>query len=622
MPADVARTPIQDLPAALAAREFPTVTVWNRLEGRPRSTEFGRALRAEVRDPLWMLTRQWQFGEFQGEDAGTPATAKYHLRTTRPSRYRPREAPPGDLPGALPLETVVERRPLPFQIGADRVSFDLRLAMGRRWLKLVPLPHRGSYVARWPIRLPDPRAEADTPVVAHAEVWATMQAVAGRAMDGYELYVHLKNGGAAWDGIPGAVTPGQQQQLDALVPRFVGWFDDLITAPPAAPAAPAAQAWDPSRLEHRFDLAAPEASGETVLAAEEYPGGRLDWHAFSYDASGLTLGAAGAPGELTRTVVPGPVRFSGMPLPRLWAMEDGRTDFGAVAADTIRLLFMEFALVYSNDWFALPCDLDTGTLAHVDGLAVTDVFGRRFWVEPAGSGPDDDWQRWSMFNLDIQGQPPDEAPVAADTGLFLPPSVPGAAGVTDGPTLEEVVLIRDEAANMVWGVERSVLLATGDPRRGEEAARETLAHRRQLAPPHTRPAPSASIAYEAMNTVPENWIPFIPVRVPGSNRKIQLQRAAMPRVLDGAMTPPAPVRPRTTLLREGLDAAQPYFVHEEEVPRAGTRLSAAYNRTRLPNGRVVVWYGIHRSTGRGEGSSSLDWDRLTDQPQAPQQQQQ
>ena len=29
-----------------------------------------RALRAEVRDPLWMLTRQWQMGEFQGDDAG------------------------------------------------------------------------------------------------------------------------------------------------------------------------------------------------------------------------------------------------------------------------------------------------------------------------------------------------------------------------------------------------------------------------------------------------------------------------------------------------------------------------------------------------------------------------
>ncbi|MGH3974222.1 MAG: hypothetical protein ACRDS9_12990 [Pseudonocardiaceae bacterium] len=42
----------------LAARGAPTVVVWNRLEGRPRTTGFDRALRAEIRDPLWMLTRQ------------------------------------------------------------------------------------------------------------------------------------------------------------------------------------------------------------------------------------------------------------------------------------------------------------------------------------------------------------------------------------------------------------------------------------------------------------------------------------------------------------------------------------------------------------------------------------
>ena len=81
----MARPPvIADLRAALLARTFPTVTVWNRLEGRPRSVEFDRALSAEVRDALWMLARQWQFGEFRGEDAGSPVTATVHLSTTGP----------------------------------------------------------------------------------------------------------------------------------------------------------------------------------------------------------------------------------------------------------------------------------------------------------------------------------------------------------------------------------------------------------------------------------------------------------------------------------------------------------------------------------------------------------
>jgi hypothetical protein len=29
----------------------------------PRTTDFDRALRAEVRAPLWLLARQWQVGE-------------------------------------------------------------------------------------------------------------------------------------------------------------------------------------------------------------------------------------------------------------------------------------------------------------------------------------------------------------------------------------------------------------------------------------------------------------------------------------------------------------------------------------------------------------------------------
>ena len=68
---------------ALAGRLFPSVTTWNRLEARPRTLSFDRALRAEVRDALWMLTKQWQMGEFRGTDAGSPVFAKLQIDTTR-----------------------------------------------------------------------------------------------------------------------------------------------------------------------------------------------------------------------------------------------------------------------------------------------------------------------------------------------------------------------------------------------------------------------------------------------------------------------------------------------------------------------------------------------------------
>src|SRR6266550_130879 len=59
----------------------PAITAYNRLEPRARTEDFTRSLRAEIRDPLWMLTRQWQMGEFEAEDAGSAIDAR--LLTTQ-----------------------------------------------------------------------------------------------------------------------------------------------------------------------------------------------------------------------------------------------------------------------------------------------------------------------------------------------------------------------------------------------------------------------------------------------------------------------------------------------------------------------------------------------------------
>jgi hypothetical protein len=115
-----------------------------------------------------------------------------------------------------------------------------------------------------------------------------------------------------------------------------------------------------------------------------------------------------------------------------------------------------------------------------------------------------------------------------------------------------------------------------------------------------------------MSTVPEQWIPMIPVRRPGDVREVQLQRAAMPRLIEGA---PGPVRPRTWLMRQGLDEPAPaaMFVHEEEVPRAGARVLRSFRRTRSRDGRAWVWLGVRKQTGRGETSSGLEFDRLVEE---------
>ena len=39
-----------------------------RYEGRARKKDYAQALSFEAHDPMWLLTRQWQFGRFQGND--------------------------------------------------------------------------------------------------------------------------------------------------------------------------------------------------------------------------------------------------------------------------------------------------------------------------------------------------------------------------------------------------------------------------------------------------------------------------------------------------------------------------------------------------------------------------
>ena len=63
------------------------------------------------------------------------------------------------------------------------------------------------------------------------------------------------------------------------------------------------------------------------------------------------------------------------------------------------------------------------------------------------------------------------------------------------------------------------------------------------------------------------------------------------------------------LLRHGLPT-EAYFIHEEEVPRAGIRVFQTYQRTRWQDVSVFTWLGVRKQTGRGEGSSGLAFDQI------------
>jgi hypothetical protein len=604
------------LAEVIERKSLPAIVLWNRLEGRPRAEKFDRALRAEVRDPLWMLTRQWQMGEFQGDDAGSPILLKACVETSRVQKYQPADGPVEAFDERIPLEAHVERMPVRLAQGGQVMSLDIRLLMGRYWLRLVQGLAPGAvpqFIAAYPIDAPDPLTDAA--ICAHPEAWSSFACVAQRRMDGAKFYEHVSNpANHAADGI-GALA-GLEGQADALAQRFIAWYRKLFYQPEQNPA------WIPERLEYQFAMSSEQKQGEKVLTADEYYHGNLDWYNFDVDPDLRQLGDAAevpdAPQSKPLTMLPTQVTFNGMPNTRWWEFEDGATNFGDIKPDTTdlaKLLLIEFGLVYANDWFLVPFTVPAGSLAKVRGMACTNVFGERTWIEAAGAGDDEDWQRWAMFLMSLKG----DAHLPADLSLFVPPV---AQKVLEGPDIEEIMLARDEMANMVWAVEKVVPLPSGDSKPGGEAADQTRSfferdlERRLGAPPvPPPPAPGANIRYKVMSTVPEEWIPMIPTRVPTPDqRQIQLQRAAMPRVIEGDPDPPVPVRPRTSLMRHGLDQSPPiaYFLHEEEVPRAGTNVTLAFQRTRWRDGRAWTWLGVRKQTGRGGGSSGLAFDRIPD----------
>jgi hypothetical protein len=64
-------------------------------------------------------------------------------------------------------------------------------------------------------------------------------------------------------------------------------------------------------------------------------------------------------------------------------------------------------------------------------------------------------------------------------------------------------------------------------------------------------------------------------------------------------------RPRGQILGTG-----PLAINDEEVPRAGARVTRAYQYARWIDGSTHLWLGRRKEAGRGEGGSGLRFDTV------------
>ncbi|MET9735779.1 hypothetical protein ABZZ79_35690 [Streptomyces sp. NPDC006458] len=560
---------------------MPSVTYWNRVEPTPHSDSLVRGLEAPVRDPLWFLARQWQLGEFQGEDAASPAYVTFTTSTAGFEGWRSGPGPFTRYDGS-PLEALTQ---------TEEATPDWRTAVELGHALLRELTARGTgqdMAAAVRAAFPVPRPEeADDAERADPALTRFLRVCGGRAVDGLTARAAAQ---AAAPAPPPELTlpPGQDPApVTAAFAAFLTWADEAYGALGRADAP----AWRADRLDYEVEvLAATPGGGRDRLSARAGPDGEYDW--YSFDVAGAeTAGPAPTVTTTHSSLFPTRPGFAGLPHGRWWQFEDARYNWAALDADRRELaktLVLDFMLVHGDDWFTVPLGRPVGSVQRIDQLLVRDVFDEWTLVDRADAEDDD----WTMFSLS------DPAGGRADY-CVLPPSALRAT--VDGPVIEEVRFLRDEQANIVWALEVTTENGVGRPWDGRERALTVTD-----APPADPPT-AAPLRYRLQTTVPVNWIPFLPVRVDATGRAVALQRAAMQRFADGALESVPPVG--RVLTPDRLTDPAVYQVREEEVERSGTRILRSVRRARWLGGRTCVWVSRRRRAGFGEGASGLAYDR-------------
>jgi hypothetical protein len=551
------------------------ITTWNRVVPSSVASDLTGGLEARVHDPLWLLARQWQLGELRGEDAGSPITARLTTETSVLGEYRPGDEGSWEAydPRDVPLEALVEAEAP--AVASLRDAADAGLSFQRLLQERPDLaPLVSAYVAAYAFQPPGPSDDARLDVTDRRFA----RSLAGRVVDGRRLFARHQ---AAWRADPALagwqaepfVDAGRADAVRGCLARWMAaWAGDV-----AGPAGPTRSAWDPRRMEYRFAVR-PRAEPPVELEAAEHHGGPVDWYGFRArrPRGDSPPGGAGAT-RRTHHLVPMPVTFPGMPLPRWWEFEDAGVDLGGLEAglhDVGRLVLAEFVVTYGNDWYLVPVELPVGAWCVVPSLTVETTFGER--VEVRSTRALRPAAPWQVFTLS-----------GASGGLLLAPALPATL---EGRPIERVHVRRDELANVAWAVEERVQSPAGRVVDRHEAA-VAVADAPRVTPPAAEPV----LRYRLATDVPAHWFPLVAAGGPGPGvRRLRLAARAA-------------AGPAGVLLAE-LAAATDAALFEEEIGPGGVVVTRAWQHGRWIDGSTRAWIGRRKRVGQGDVRSGLAFD--------------
>ncbi|WP_298885161.1 hypothetical protein [uncultured Serinicoccus sp.] len=501
-----------------------------RLDPRPVG-DLADAVRGRVHDPLWFVARQWQMGEFQGEDASTPVQVLLEGSSTLV-----RHVDTGREAGMHPAEALVEAEAGEGWTTGRRVRVGARVAAAGR-----VLPEVGGLRLR---DLPPPY----------------------EALDG------------AWDGLALWRRRGE-----------LGIPDEEFGEVPEE----VEPSWDDRALV--YDRQDAFRTGEVSLHVSRHRGGSVDWWTVDAGAAPSlepTPPEQWNHRQLpTRLEMPGMPRWGLWEIEDAGA-DIGAVP--PDAAHTATSLMTALFFSQRDEWFDVPVPATAGTVVRIGRVVVTDSFGLRYSSDGSGEGEhvDGGWPglrppagpEWTLFR--VSGMD------VADLLLWQVATRPLAGellehvqlGVDDASNVVWAVerRLRGRDVGSLDAAAAAVGSAGGDGGGdGGGAGDGTPGESLIPAPPGDTTQPQAYVYVPGEGAQP-HWIPYTIEDEPGGVSFVQR------RLADYSTSPPT----RLDVAQADVLAGRPGEVHRivpAAVPPTGMELVRRWQLARTAAGDPVLW---------------------------------
>lgn len=588
-----------------------------------RSQDYNKALSMQPFDPLWMLTRQWQFGRFKGNDCGSPISVTVHA-----TKKKVRDADQSTAPmSSNGTEDIFPKTPLEYEV--EKVNYEITpyvrvesaMFLKRKLVRGGFLSVVSELEKKYPlldfVENPWNQANCDKDSLALEKLKAQKNKAlkvfseffGKRSFDGYAVYEK-----ASKNQLGISLSGNQKSIFDA----YVKWFQNKFL-----PNDVQRTHWNARKLAYEASM----HEGDVDYTTDQYASGTLSW--YSFDAKKDTMASSDKQKRTSivkdLTYIPTAAKIPGSPSVRLWEFENRKVTMGngdAPAEYVATAVVMKYVSTYSNDWMIAPLETETGTVLDVDHIVVKNTFNETYKiaksaekldndVEQKSVGPTDRWCLFGTSYADAYG----ERNFSSADGLLFPPTV---LRCEEGAPIEEVQFLRDEMANMLWGVETKINDGCGGFMDGQTLSNAVFMEVDKLRKEDSSAASvDAKYALLIQNRVPMNWIPFIPEQL-SNGRDVVFRRGRMPIYYkcaedekndqDGYKS----VRPSTKLL--GIEKengnVRPFYINEEEVGGYGVKVTKTPQRTRWFYGETFNWIGNRKIISEYQANSGLMFDEL------------